>query len=131
MTFSGKRWGFKHGGFYTYRTHKQVLSNGQILVLQVHRYRGDRHASVAMAACRRFTWDPWKKQGTPTGPGGLEVWSRVAEVWDQVESVAYSLGAREVLVWGANERLTRIYARSLRPKGYVYDSYREEIWKAL
>ena len=85
--------------------------------------RGDS-VNTVVTAKRRFGRVRW---GTPTGPGGTEVWVALQNLWTPGERAVRDslvplsrLSGVELQVAAETSRLMRIYRRYLEPRGYTF-----------
>lgn len=109
------------------------LSNRHMLSLQFSRHNGDRWRSdeiyphLLVYPKWSFQRRSWSKEGTSTGPLGVQTWDALRELWPVAEDeigrrlVRRNRGAN-LIVTGSTPRLFRIYSRFLegREKYHVY-----------
>lgn len=114
----------KHHGYpWIYRDAR--LSNGQKLRLGFSwdMDLGYPWVEVHMCAYRGLFWSRWafRKQGQAVGPGGVEVWDHLREMFLEGEKellLRFPSGAVTLAVYAASDRLFKIYRRLLEPHGY-------------
>lgn len=125
-------WWFNHGPYVFSRT---KLSNGQILRLEftVKNWEEVSVIQPHLVVHNRFGQKrSWAKSGLPTGPGGMEVWSHLIDIWDSGVARAKKLATNqsvEVQVDAHTDALYRIYWRFLKPHGYRQID--DCLWKEL
>lgn len=110
-------------GWYVYRS--VPLSKGKVLRLEFTVFHDlgqsilEPHLLVHEKG--RMKWP--EKGGFATGPGGMEVWSVLAKIFEDGVNVARKRLAKHdtvyVEVTAATPKLFRIYARFLEPHGYI------------
>lgn len=113
------------------------LSNGQYFRFEIdvslwENYEDDSWEVLVQPSIivhdERWSRSVHDKEGTATGPGGVEVLEIGLELLRQSEQVALALSSamRERVVYeveAATPRLFRIYRRYLEPRGYVYEEF--------
>ena len=121
---------FLDRGWYLRSTWR--LSGGYKMQLDfsIHHYAFHSEVEPHLVVFRGLFPDrAWLKEGNPTGPGGVEVWSLLREVWPIAEAELPGLKSRRnnpryLTITGATDRLFRIYWRLLRDRpGYRLVDY--------
>ena len=116
------------------------LQNGYRLRMDVELWEPEgtyRHdVDVAIMAYRgRYSLSrAFEKEGTPTGPGGLEVVYPALSILDAAEIEARRRWPDVPLrmrIEAANETLYRVYRRFLTPRGYHATEWEMELAKEL
>lgn len=128
-------------GFYIHKGwalhSKTRLSKGYILRLDltVHPYENYSEVLPHLSVHKKGRLRRREKEGTPTGPGGVEVWEALRELWPEVERNIYRItpaGKHATLVvTAATPKLFRIYEFFLRNRLGYRTVYAGEIRKEL
>lgn len=116
------------------------LQNGYRLRMDVElwgpedTYRHDVDVSIMAYQGRYSLSRAFEKEGTPTGPGGLEVVYPALSILDAAEIEARRRWPDVPLrmrIDAANKTLYRIYKRVLAPRGYHATEWQTELVKEL
>lgn len=113
---------------------RTTLSNGQILDLEFFRSQHTpEEIQVSIAVRKRLRYTSYRKEGTPIGPGGTEVWGVLSTLFPEGEIEAVPRltlpATREIVVRAASDSLFRIYATYLKRRGYLVHG--DEIWRPI
>ena len=116
------------------------LQNGYRLRMDVElwgpedTYRHDVDVSIMAYQGRYSLSRAFEKEGTPTGPGGLEVVYPALSILDAAEIEArrrWPDVPLRIRVDAANETLYRVYRRFLAPRGYHATEWEMELVREL
>lgn len=106
------------------------LSNGQRMRLSfsLHRFAECEEIHVHLVVFNRFAppWNRWSKEGSPTGPGGTEVFGRLSTLFFEGLDASDNLFKRrrqhrEIVIWGSTDTLFNIYRKRLTRRGFILD----------